>query len=1119
MTEKPKTTPTKEQRRAADPKRSVWVAASAGSGKTQVLVDRVIRLLLQGTDPQSLLCLTFTKAAAAEMANRLFERLSAWVGLSDSDLDDEIQRLSGQSPSLQSRSLARRLFTSTLETPGGLKIQTIHGFCERLLQLFPVESGMAPGFRVLDEAENQQLFRDALLKSLASDAEAWSFLESSGIRSLEDLESVARPFMSGTTGMRQFLSDMSALPEIETRLRQALSLTTEVAASQITSELCAIDATSYHQAIKAFTPYGPYSNFAVYDKMQLVLNATTDTARLKALGDMVLTGSDEPRKKLIGKPATDKNPDAAQWLEHERQRIIEGLESLALQETLDANLSLYRAMARVLARVNIAKRAKGFYDFDDLIAKTAHLLEGHQSALWVLYKLDKGLTHILVDEAQDTSPAQWSIVKALASAFFSEEQRQHPRTIFAVGDIKQSIFSFQGADISSFEAAKTEFKTQLHAINDALDVVNLSISYRSAQVVLNSVDQVFAEGKPPRLGFGPGAADEPLHTAFFKDRLGLVELWDVIRPDPAEETDHWQAPVDRPLTTHHRLKLAERIAKTVETWIGKRTLSGHNRAVAAGDILILFQRRSPLFNAIIGALRRHNVKVAGADRLVLQNSLIVKDLQALGQVLRLPGDDHALACFLKSPLAAQPLDDDDVFTLAHDRGRTSLLQRLKPDDANRLQIEHLLASNDTPFLLFAKLIQQAKQRILERLGPEAEDAAQEFLNLALDYEQKSGTSLTGFLEWLAEGETQIKREMDQNSGEVRIMTVHGAKGLEAPIVILPDCADAPRSPPNKYVAVKTEGATLYIFKTDTRITPAVITQLSAAEAQLRNEENMRLMYVAMTRAADELYICGSYSNDKLSDKSWYFNMEKTLQENQDVRLITTDPDLRKWRLGAEPETWHQAVITPDLKTEIPPWALQPVELRIRSQLLPTASRNSDQFDREAVKRGLAIHRLIEMMADVPKPERQIFGERWAAKLKLPVTLAAHLNHSMQQEDMSDLFGPDGQSEVTVHGKVEGLGQIHGRIDRLVITPGAVTILDYKTNLHPPKTLDANHSYTQQLARYAALLAQAYPGHALKAGLLWTETGQVSWLSAELLSQSLLQQRQAQVLTQAPIITT
>jgi ATP-dependent helicase/nuclease subunit A len=1118
VSEKPKT-PTKEQRQAADPQRSVWVAASAGSGKTQVLVDRVIRLLLSGADPQSILCLTYTKAAAAEMANRLFQRLSTWVGMKDEDLDGEILRLSGHVASALVRALARTLFARALETPGGLKIQTIHGFCERLLQLFPLESAMAPGFRVLDDKDSQHLFREALLASLTEDHTAWAFLDHSGIRTLEDLETLTKSLLSGNTGMRQRLSDINAVADIEDLLRSVLGIITVETQHDIISVLSDIDEDAYQKAIDALALFGTHNRLNTGEVLRGVLQSSSPSERFESLSTLALTKEAKPRAGLISVAAAKAHPVVAEWLTQEQRRILDLLDRLAAQQTLEANHALYLAMVRVLARVNTAKRAKGLYDFDDLIAKTAELLNGHEAAQWVLYKLDKGLTHILVDEAQDTSPAQWTIIKALAGAFFDGEQRPLPRTVFAVGDIKQSIFSFQGADITSFEAAREEFMAALTAVDDKLDVVDLSISYRSSQVVLNGVDRAFAPGSFARSGFGARADLERTHEAFHKNRFGMVEIWDVIISDGKDEPDNWQAPVDKPSTTHHRLKLADEIATSIKSWISTRKLSGHDRTIKAGDILILLQRRSTLFNALIGALRRHGIPVAGADRLVLQASLIVKDLQALGQFIRMPDDDHALACFLKSPLAANPLDEEQLFQLAYDRGATSLWQRLAKNDPNRVMLDHCLNSMTTPFLLFARVLQRAKLKILERLGSEAEDAAQEFLNLALEYEQQSGTSLSGFLDWLSEGETEIKREMDQDGDQVRIMTVHGAKGLEAPIVILADATDPPSSKSKRFVPAAGAGPTkgLQIFKPETLVKPAIINALSDVEKTLQVQEKMRLMYVAMTRAADELYICGSHDTGKLNDMSWYVNIRDALLKDNNLREITTDPCLKKWRMGAEPE--GQSATQPEAQAPaaIPQWARQPVVSTPKPLPPLAASRNSDQFDRAAIQQGIAIHRLIELMADAPTAERLKVAERWAQKLHLPIAIAHHLDSALNEPTLQPLFGPDGQSEVTVHGEVAGLGVIHGRIDRLAVSPKELILLDYKTNRQPPQDLKIDHPYTQQMAKYAALMAQVYPGHLVKAGVLWTQTGQVYWLAPLLLSQSL--DHQIQALTGAPFVTT
>jgi ATP-dependent helicase/nuclease subunit A len=1116
---KPKKVPTKEQREAANPERSVWVAASAGSGKTQVLVDRVIRLLLDGADPQAILCLTFTKAAAAEMSNRLFQRLGEWIGLTDALLDEELKNLGVKDISVKIRAAARKLFARALETPGGLKIQTIHAFCERLLQLFPVESGMAPGFRVLEEQESRQLFRDALLQSLSSSDKdtqsAWAFLDDGSVTTLEALEKLVTPFLSGSNGMRQRLSNMEQLSEIEIMLRQVLGLEADEQISDVEDALADIGDQKYLAVAKLIESFPLASNHPVSELLVKIVKAGDNSLRVQLLAELftrVGEGSRVPRAKLT-LVATDRaHPKEIEWLKAEQDIKIELMRRYGLLQTLDANLAIYRAMAGVMARVNVAKRARGLYDFDDLIARTAQLLEGHEAAQWVLYKLDKGLTHILVDEAQDTSPAQWTIIKALAGEFFTTtfDEMGRKRTVFAVGDIKQSIYSFQGADIAAFEATRLSFSTNLENLQDKLDVVDLSISYRSNKQVLDVVDQVFAPGRAARTGFGPRADAEREHTAFANDRVGLVELWDIVRPDEKEDVDDWRAPTDALARSHPRLKLANRIALTIKSWIGKRVVSGRDKTVSAGDILILLQSRNVLFNALIGALRRHGVPVAGADRLKLQESLIVQDMMMLGQFIRMPGDDHALACVLKSPLVPEPVTEEELFALAYGRDTLSLWERLPAESLNAMMLAEALASTEMPYMFFARLLQRAKKLILQRLGQEAEDAAQEFLSLALDYEQRYGTSLTGFLDWLAAGETQIKREMEADSGLVRLMTVHGSKGLEAPIVFLADAADLPRAQGGRLVEVLDDGPWrgAQVFLPNTLMIGPVIDSLKDAAKAHAQAERMRLLYVGMTRAADELYICGSVNKieaDKVPKDSWYPNVSAVVQDVgglTGVRIVEGDPELMVWRFGAEPKWSSAAVLEISETTIMPDWAETAVKPRLKTSAPLLASRDSDSFDRQAAAQGIATHRLIELMADAESVKRVPQGKSWAKRLGLPDDVVKRVDDMLGLPELAAFFGPDGQSEVSIDGVVPGLGRVTGRVDRLAIGDGVIHLLDYKTNRTPLTAVPTEHPYAGQMAAYAALLLQAYPDHAIKAALFWTQSGALTWLSPTLLSQAL-----------------
>jgi ATP-dependent helicase/nuclease subunit A len=1103
--------PTPEQRRAADPAASVWVAASAGSGKTHVLVDRVIRLLLDGAAPNAILCLTFTKAAAAEMSNRLFQRLSGWVGLGDADLDATLHTLGVEDLSIALRGRARRLFAQALETPGGLKIQTIHAFCEKLLQAFPVESGLAPGFRVMDSQETADLFREALLSQLGSNSDfaeaAWSFLEDGKVLTLDSLEKLAKPFLSASNGMRQRLADFEKLAQTENALKALLGIEDGRAVADIETDICTIHEAAYKKLVSITMPLEYDAQTSVPGYFQMALDAANSEERIKAFMALFFVKEGTPRKSLLRSAARKAHPRLAEWFDEERTRVVALLQERAGQQILQTNLAIYQAMAAVVAQVNISKRSRGLYDFDDLIAKTAQLLSNPASAQWVLYKLDRGLTHILVDEAQDTSPAQWSIITALAQEFFSGEQAMGvKRTMFAVGDLKQSIYSFQGADIDAFEAAQQNFSSLIAQSQDRLRTEDLAVSYRSNQQVLDAVDAVFAPGRAARAGFGRRQEFERPHTAN-KKQQGLVELWDLELADDKEERDHWQAPVDRPAKSHPRLKLAERIASTVENWIGKRELTGQGRAVQAGDILILLQSRNVLFNALIGALRRRGVAVAGADRLKLQSSLIVQDLLMLVQWVRLPDDDHALACVLKSPLVPEPLDDDALLALAHDRGVQNLWSRVSETSANRAMLQTIRHSTDTPFMLLSGVLQKSRRSILERLGQEAEDAAQEFLTLALDYEERYGVSLTGFADWFASGDTEIKREMDQAGGNLRIMTVHGSKGLEAPIVFLADAADPPPTKRDRLITVADDRGLgrLLVFDPKLDVALPIVTTLKEAERKRAVDERMRLLYVGMTRAADELYICGSLNKDdesKVRIESWHALVTGALGDQVGKRRVLQPDGSALWRFGAEPRPLFQRLDAESAKSTLPNWAITPVAVDALLSLPLTASRRSDVYDKEAVKRGLASHRLAEVMGDASLDNRVSVGLRWAAKLSLEADMVHRLASAMAMPDLAGLFSADGQSEVSIEGELADQHRVSGRIDRLFIGADEILILDFKTNRSPVRVLEAEHGYVRQMAIYVALLQQAYPRHLIKAALLWTQSGEVTWISQGLLSQAL-----------------
>ena len=576
--------------------------------------------------------------------------------------------------------------------------------------------------------------------------------------------------------------------------------------------------------------------------------------------------------------------------------LVEQIDNLTRIEATCALLTLAEAM---ISEFESAKKLRGAYDFDDLILKTRDLLVDKATAQWVLFKLDRGIEHVLVDEAQDTSLAQWQIVGALTSEFFSGTgSREVPdRTLFVVGDRKQSIFSFQGANPAAFEASREIFGTQITNVGQAFSTVDLTISYRSTMEVLTAVDMVFAEGTRARIGLDGIHPQNFHHESNRRDEHGLFELWPLMEPDDKAEREPWQAPVDQYPPRSGLRKLAQKLAETIKSWIGKRHIMALNRAVEAGDILILFRTRSALFDILISELRKGGIPVAGADRLKLSENIAILDMMALVQFVLLPEDDYSLACVLKSPLVPRALTEDQLFKLAHGRDATSLWAKLGASDdascmgAREILGEWLKASESLrPFEFLSRVLIKTRKAFLARLGSEAGDALDALLEVSLSYEENHSSSLAGFATWFASEDTEIKRNMDQGSGEVRLMTVHGAKGLESSIVILPDTTSMPRSNATTalmFVEPTPGGPTLPFWRLSGLAQSPVIDDWKDRDKQIELEEQRRLLYVAMTRARDELYVCGYKIHKESPENSWYTLVEEAVQSQgilRDVRI-------------------------------------------------------------------------------------------------------------------------------------------------------------------------------------------------------------------------------------------
>ena len=1130
--------PRKDQRLAADPAASVWVSASAGTGKTSVLTERVLSLLLAGTPPTHILCLTFTKAAAAEMANRIAIRLGAWASDSDAELDKMLDDLPQAKAEGDRRARARRLFAQVVDAPGRLKIMTIHAFCQSLLRRFPLEAGLSPHFEVMDERSAAELMaraRDSLLaraRSGGEDTLARALAEVTSHVAEEEFGALMADLVRERSRLSGGLDDAGGIEGAVSAVYCRLGLNSADTPAGILARAFAdeaFDAAGLSAAAEALAA-GTSTDRERGAKLAAWLAAPERRVNsFEAYRSIFLTKEGSIRAKLASKAVCDAAPHAEEALRAEALRLLDIEDRRNAAITATATAALLRLGAAMLDAYEHDKERANRLDYDDLIFKTRQLLEV-PGAAWVLYKLDLGLDHILIDEAQDTNPDQWSIVAALAEEFFAGEgAKAETRTIFAVGDAKQSIFSFQRADPKAFDDMRRHFAERVKSAEQSWRSVDLEISFRSAPAILRAVDAVFAIEPASDGVAAPGSAIR--HRAHREGHAGLVELWPAVAPRERPDFEPWSLPLARESVDSPAARLAALIAARIKRWIdGKEILESKNRPIEAGDIMVLVRRRDLFVEELVRALKTANVPVAGVDRMILTEQLAVMDLLALARFLLLPEDDLTLATVLKSPLV--DLDETQLFELAYGRApRTlwqSLIHRAGIDPAfagAHAYLSTLLKRVDfiPPYELFAEILgnfgqpgeSSGRERILARLGLEAEEPIDEFLAQSLLYERGHVPSLEGFLHWIEAGDGEIKRDPESGArAEVRMMTVHGAKGLQAPIVILPDTMQVPTQSPRLLWGEPDKD--LFLWPPRRAHEGEVASKLRENANKRRDEEYRRLLYVAMTRAEDRLYVCGWRGVKEPVEGSWHNLVAKGLERiaepfDFDCAGETAEGwSGRGWRLRskqtAQPALSRREAGDPKSDEAMPRWTkrmplAEPVPARPFAPSRPNEAEPPVRSplgpdDGWRFRRGNLVHRLLETLPNLPPEARQGAAERFLAR---PVHKLGEIERTeiaretlavLSDPAFAPLFGPGSRAEVPVVGTIAGQRGdeiISGQIDRLLVGDRDVIILDYKTNRPPPVEVgDVAVVYLRQMAAYRALLRAIYPPRRVRCALLWTD---------------------------------
>ena len=1104
--------PLTPQQRGSSPDVSAWASAHAGTGKTKILTDRALRLLLEGVEPSRILCLTYTNAAAGEMQQRIQKSLLQWSRMPPEKLAESLLTISGVTPSQEALTNASRLFDKLSEDAVGLRIQTIHAFCQSVLARFPLEARVPPNFTLIDDRTAEELLAEAKARLFAR-LEAMSHLQSAihylaASLSEKNLHEIIKTIIADRRHWQRMLAQPGGAVRLNTELYEYLGFD------------------SYQQTGDALGHFHYNSDVleAMRNACQLLVGSKSKTdSETAALWQVVaeseasatslevylqaMTKADgEPKERWLAPSTLKEHPAIAELVERENERIRQYQEHQRRQRTAERTdhiIALAEAMLELYADM---KRLRGVLDFDDLILQTRQLLLQQDMTPWVLYKLDQGLHHLLIDEAQDTSAEQWEITNALLQEFFAGAGDEASRSLFVVGDRKQSIYSFQGAAPELFDAFRSIYSDIVHTAQRPWEDVLLNTSYRSAPEVLQLVDAVFNQ---PEAKAGISSEAEILeHLCHRSDAPGRVEIWPLLQPPEVETPESWAILPDYvPLQTAEE-QCAQAIAARIQQMLQESwQLPAEGRAVEPRDIMILCRKRGKFMEPVVSALKQRGIAVSGMDRMVLSEHLVSQDLIAYARFLLLPEDDLNLACLLKSPLFN--VSEEQLFTLCYQR-EGSLWARLQEvsetDDSLTKAVSQLqaaLTQSDylRPYETFTHLLVALRGRraFRARMGQEVDEIIEEFLEQCLTYETNHTPSLEGFVHWFTSAKQQIKRESARAGNVVQVMTVHGSKGLQAPVVFVAD-GTYQHSPHQSLFYGRHNLIDLPLYSPRKEEDESHCADLREQQKQREEEEARRLLYVALTRPRDYLVLAGWEGKKSSQQTRWHELVTKAMQTVPGVKSqevpFSAEPALvlgKEWTAATSKTAEAEPI------TAMPAYFTTLPERELRSEGSKRPSQRSGGYSSGAMAanaraRGTLVHRMLEFLPHASEPKQAAMEYLHQYGGMIPTSehepLAAKLAVILQDEQFASVFSSEALTEVSVSGEITGEGgaryKLHGQIDRLVLLPGKLLVVDFKTGPMPTSETEVPVGYIHQLRDYTKLLAAIYPQRQIESALLWVD---------------------------------
>lgn len=1083
---------------------SFWVKASAGSGKTKILTDRALSLLIEGVAPNNILCLTFTRAAAAEMESRILKTLSIWAYQEKTQLSKDLEFLLKRPPSSEECERAQHLLGIAFE----LKVQTIHSFAKDMLDQFPIEAGLSPTFSLLEDDAYQEFLKNlpsVLLSDLKSDIPLKEcldiFLPFFSLFSFKELLDL---ILENRSPLENFLATHTHEPLPNKDLLQ-----------QFLYESLK-DISIPHNSLKKISLIFKQEEDVNFQNKGAFLNSFLESSPEERITlyshylDLFLTQQKTPRVNLLNKRLKTEHPLLFEDLLKEQLRLLNLEETLKDMSFNVFTRAFYKLSSCVFDRYLSFKQEKNSYDYTDLLLKARDLLKDSEKAPWIFYKLDSTINHILLDEAQDTSPLCWEILTLLLTRL-KENSTGIPKTLFVVGDEKQSIYSFQGADPEIFKQHESLFEQLAHIHNESWHTHKLELSYRSTEAVLKTVDTIFSS---KNVSAGVSTKEKISHETFRINHPGRVEMWPLLTPDKKNQS--WDPLEFKTLSSqpsHPERILAQTLAEHIEQLIQKKEiLPSTKKPIQYGDILILVRRRTLLIEELIYFLKNKGIPVLGQDRILLKDHLGIQDLLVIAQWTLFPDDDLSLATLLKGPFFS--FSEENLFHICWGRQDTlfKALQEKSDHPINYaktlkvLEEMRSLQKQNGPFTFFSLLLTHLNGRLyfLDRFGQEINEILDEFLTLIYELEQRKGMGLHECIHWIQRSEIALKRTLDtHHSNQVRIMTVHGSKGLESPYVIITDTTTLPRNPLGFSLCWKGQTPVLIPPK---ELRPKHLDPLLLEARKKSLEEYRRLLYVALTRAQDHLLITGFLptGNTPLSHESWWTLTHDALKLiSKPIPFSFLENSRNAWSgegfilesgIFYPKHASHEEVSHKE-KAQIPDWFYEQASQDFHpiNTIRVTGMEELSGASKNTLERGEILHLFLEKLPAYPESSWSHVTEvllKQSTLSQIPDEKESQQKvfSILKNPDLQFLFGPNSYGEIPLMGTLNG-AIFSTRLDRLVVSKDVLWIVDYKSDKIVPLSPSLiPNPYLKQLLIYRTLLQPLYPQLSIKLGILWIETG-------------------------------